>query len=1261
MKTFIQKSVLLFFILLSFSHLFAQDIRIKQSELPYSIPIIERPSQGDKIEYRWLENNTEIDSSNSIFHSIPKDKSVGVYNYISQVKCNGCTDWLSSNPFTIEIYNEDIFARDLNTPFKVVFSPQKNLQGYLEELITIIDETQEKLDISIYGIDDYNVFLALKRATDRNVEIRMLYEGALTDRNQTSGTVSHKLEEIGIDVKYVNKTNHHKFIISDDNYLMTSSGNWNTKANWTYDESSISVADAEIILRYRAEFELLWNNSREFGQSYTYTPVTPESLLNSITDNPDVDAVFTTSNYSIYNSSNGPTFRKITNKQDVADKIIELINQAQNSIKISANHLRSRPISEALIQKKIQNPNISIQILTDQQEYITESYNNYQISEQQQCLANASTPAQIRDCLEKNFLYSYNFILAGIDVRFKIYSYKWDVTTSTMMHHKYAIFDDDIVAVGSYNYSYNSETNSMENLLILNSTASNNTVEKFTENFDDLWDLGRTENYYTDLITHLNSSNRYVPLLYPAVSLTHAEYSNIKQQTEQASPTVTHQYFKDNGGFYSHYLKGVWLTYNNGLISKIQDNINQEFSIDYGYDTEQNLVSSEYQSFDNITYNKYYDYDSNFNLTNAITPLYNVVFDYLDNEIDDVNSGQGSHNWSTQNLPNNGLKIFYNAPNRPNYLTTEWNDFKMPTSLTDLDNRNIQWSFDENNDLESIFTPSRNMNYINSNNSLSASTNDGNTIDLQILSLNDYSINTTGTVATSVNYSTQELPDKKQELNININSTNVISGTGKTANIDYLFDVYGRVIQSGNLVISRVPFSGEILSITNGNIQENRIYDDWSLLTEQSIYHNATEIYKAVYEYDGMQRIKQLNETVAGITIQYIYQYNARGQLESVYKDNILTEQYTYDNFGNRTNVNLNNINYSYQNNNINQTFKYSWQLPNSTKHREFNYNNAGQLTSTVSKTGNTVTSTKNFNYDIFGNLNSASWASQNLELKYDAFDRQIATYLNGAVKRKLVYGIDNLPIAELNQNDRIINTFVYADSNTPVLMRKGNTDYYIVSDIRGSVRMVVKISDGNIIQQLAYDTFGNVLSDTNQGYTPFGYAGGLYEYRTDLVRFGARDYMPETGKWTAEDPIGFLSGGFNDYAYVSNDPVNHIDPSGLEEIGVGMPGWGQGYNSHPSLTKALGPAGKGRAWHHIVNQNPANISQFGAQSIHNIKNVVNLPHGKGTIHNKITSHYLSKTRDSGNQRVRDWLKGKSFQFQYDYGMRILKENGWYN
>ncbi|MBK7637271.1 MAG: hypothetical protein IPJ13_25545 [Saprospiraceae bacterium] len=200
------------------------------------------------------------------------------------------------------------------------------------------------------------------------------------------------------------------------------------------------------------------------------------------------------------------------------------------------------------------------------------------------------------------------------------------------------------------------------------------------------------------------------------------------------------------------------------------------------------------------------------------------------------------------------------------------------------------------------------------------------------------------------------------------------------------------------------------------------------MLSEQVVKYSGNEIYKATYLYDGMQRIKQLNEIVSGIATQFIYQYNARGQLEKVLKNGIVSEQYTYDNFGNRTAVNLSNVNYTYLNNNINQTNKYSWIQSGSTKHREFNYNNAGQLTGTVNKTGNTITSSKNFNYDIFGNLNTVTWASQNLEFKYDAFDRQIATYLNGAVKRKLVYGIGNLPIAELNDNDRIINTFVYAD-----------------------------------------------------------------------------------------------------------------------------------------------------------------------------------------------------------------------------------------
>jgi RHS repeat-associated protein len=65
----------------------------------------------------------------------------------------------------------------------------------------------------------------------------------------------------------------------------------------------------------------------------------------------------------------------------------------------------------------------------------------------------------------------------------------------------------------------------------------------------------------------------------------------------------------------------------------------------------------------------------------------------------------------------------------------------------------------------------------------------------------------------------------------------------------------------------------------------------------------------------------------------------------------------------------------------------------------------------------------------------------------------------------------------------------------------------------------------------------------------PVGFAGGLADTTTGLVRFGYRDYEPATGRWTAKDPIFFKGGQGNLYGYTrNNDPVNWKDPTGLEE-----------------------------------------------------------------------------------------------------------------
>lgn len=103
----------------------------------------------------------------------------------------------------------------------------------------------------------------------------------------------------------------------------------------------------------------------------------------------------------------------------------------------------------------------------------------------------------------------------------------------------------------------------------------------------------------------------------------------------------------------------------------------------------------------------------------------------------------------------------------------------------------------------------------------------------------------------------------------------------------------------------------------------------------------------------------------------------------------------------------------------------------------------------------------------------------------------------------------------------------------------------------------------------------------------------------------------------------------------------------------------GKGYESFSALQKAYGAAGQGMAWHHIVEQNADNIAKFGAEKIHNTKNLIKLPHGKGSIHANISGYYSSKQKFTNGLTVREWLKMQSYAEQYKFGISKLKEFGW--
>ena len=117
--------------------------------------------------------------------------------------------------------------------------------------------------------------------------------------------------------------------------------------------------------------------------------------------------------------------------------------------------------------------------------------------------------------------------------------------------------------------------------------------------------------------------------------------------------------------------------------------------------------------------------------------------------------------------------------------------------------------------------------------------------------------------------------------------------------------------------------------------------------------------------------------------------------------------------------------------------------------------------------------------------------------------------------------------------------------------MLKDGQTYRLISDHLGSVRLVINSSTGTVAQRLDYDEYGNVLNDSNPGFQPFAYAGGLYDVDTGLVRFGARDYDATAGRWLQSDPIGVLgnySGTNHLYSYVDQNPINWYDPEGLSK-----------------------------------------------------------------------------------------------------------------
>jgi RHS repeat-associated protein len=304
---------------------------------------------------------------------------------------------------------------------------------------------------------------------------------------------------------------------------------------------------------------------------------------------------------------------------------------------------------------------------------------------------------------------------------------------------------------------------------------------------------------------------------------------------------------------------------------------------------------------------------------------------------------------------------------------------------------------------------------------------------------------------------------------------------------------------------------------------------------------NTLVFYELLVAEDG--RIAAKHENVAGVETYFIYEYDESGHLLRAWRDGALAEEYAYDGRGARV---------------------ASWNPKDGQW--KYCYDSAGKLA---------AAGPWQFSYAGDGALREA-WTPQ--AAYFLSCDRaggmsrvvlprnRVLRYETIAPGLPVEKYIDARPVESLTWRSPL-QLATYRDHRSDTLMQfhytgqgrlpsavtvqtaKGTTNYLLGYDQVGSLKAVAAMdgeSEGRVVKVLDYDSFGNVLADSNPNlFLPLAFAGGLRDRFTGLVRFLIRDYDPAVGRFTAPDPLGDTGGDHDLYDYCVDEPVGRVDPEG--------------------------------------------------------------------------------------------------------------------
>jgi RHS repeat-associated protein len=211
-------------------------------------------------------------------------------------------------------------------------------------------------------------------------------------------------------------------------------------------------------------------------------------------------------------------------------------------------------------------------------------------------------------------------------------------------------------------------------------------------------------------------------------------------------------------------------------------------------------------------------------------------------------------------------------------------------------------------------------------------------------------------------------------------------------------------------------------------------------------------------------------------------------------------------------------------------------------------------------KSKGSLLETWTYGYD---NLNHLVWAEDRqtdggslitrMDYKYDVLGNRIDLEVTAnSVTTATHFAYDGQNAwADLSGTNVLQTRRLYTDAVDALFARidsSGTVAWYL-TDRLGSVRDIVNNSTGVSIDHLDYDPFGNVTQTQAGNGDRYEYTAREFDAVTKQQYNRGRYYDPGTGRWTSQDPDGFLPGDSNLYRYVGNNATNAADPTGLEEV----------------------------------------------------------------------------------------------------------------